>query len=254
MKQGDFTELAKAYINRPAYSNQIMTALLKHIGFTTNNNFKVADVGAGTGKMTKVLLEHGINVTAVEPNDNMREEGKSYTSDYEVEWFKGSGESTNLPSNNYDWVLMASSFHWTNHLNSLQEFSRILKDNGYFTAIWNPRNIENSPLHMEIENIIYEKIPTLKRVSSGNKNYTKKWEDIIKSTGHFKDVIFMETDHLEKMTIDRYIGAWRSVNDIRAQAGEELFNEILIEIENKIKHLQHIEVPYKMRAWTAQKV
>lgn len=254
MKQGDFTELAKNYINRPAYSQQIILAILKYLDFEKSQDFRIADIGAGTGKMTKVLLDMGLNVSAVEPNNEMRNEGIIYTKNHNNIWLKGNGEETNLSGNTFNWVIMASSFHWTDPKRSLPEFSRILKKDGYFTAIWNPRNIESSPLHVEIEDIIYKKIPSLNRVSSGGKAHTKKWEEIIVSTGHFSDVIFMETDHVERMSIDRYMGAWRSVNDIRSQAGEKLFAEILTEIENKIKNLPVIEVPYKMRAWTAKKI
>ena len=62
----------------------------------------------------------------------------------------------------------------------------------------------------------------------------------------------METDHTEIMSKERYLGAWRSVNDIRSQAGVEKFEIIMKMIENKIAHLDMIEVPYKMRSWTAQ--
>ena len=46
---------------------------------------------------------------------------------------------------------MASSFHWTDPNLSLPEFYRILKSNTFLTIIWNPRNIKNSKLHVEIE-------------------------------------------------------------------------------------------------------
>ena len=254
MKQGDFTELAKSYINRPAYSYQIINALLKYMEYD-KNNFTTADVGAGTGKLTKVLLEMGVNVShAVEPNDQMREEGINYTKAFSTKWLKGSGEITSLDNNSVNWLTMASSFHWTDPAKSLPEFSRVLKPGGYFTAIWNPRNIASSKLHTEIEDIIYQIAPNIQRVSSGSKSHTKNWDEILISTGHFKDVIFMEVDHTEIMSIERYMGAWRSVNDIRAQAGEEKFSLILKTIEDKIKHLQEIAVPYKMRSWTAQNV
>jgi ubiquinone/menaquinone biosynthesis C-methylase UbiE len=254
MKQGDFTDLAKNYINRPDYSNLIMQSLLKIVDFPIKkNNFKVADVGAGTGKMTKVLLELGLNVDAVEPNSEMRKEGVNYTKDYNIIWTEGSGEKTNLKSDSYDWAIMASSFHWTDHKKSLPEFYRILKPDSYFTIIWNPRNIEKSPIHLEIEEIIYRNLPSLKRVSSGGKSHTKNWEDILIETGHFKDVIFTEVEHNEIMSIERYMGIWKSVNDIRAQAGEVLFNKILIDIESKINYLKEINVPYKMRSWTAKR-
>lgn len=252
MKLGDFTELAKNYINRPAYSKHIIRAILGYAGYSQSSDFKIADIGAGTGKLTKVLLELGLHVTAVEPNSQMREEGISYTSTYNVEWLEGSGEVTTLPDSSFDLAIMASSFHWTDPQRSLPEFKRILKPGGYFSAIWNPRNIQSSELHTDIENSIYEIAPNIKRVSSGSKTHTREWEEVITSTGDFKNVIFMETDHTEIMSKERYLGAWRSVNDIRSQAGKEKFEEIMKMIEGKIAHLEMIEVPYKMRSWTAQ--
>src|SRR4051812_28022659 len=109
MKQGDFTELAKNYINRPAYSLQIINAMLKYMDFNKKTD-SVADVGAGTGKLTKVLLDSGLNVPfAVEPNDQMREEGVIYTAGHNIKWVKGSGEITNLDSKSVNWLTMASS-------------------------------------------------------------------------------------------------------------------------------------------------
>lgn len=89
-------------------------------------------------------------------------------------------------------------------------------------------------------------------MSSGTQN-TKNWEEILVSTGHFKDCFFMECDYKELWSKERYIGAWHSVNDIQAQAGKERFEAILEMIKSKISSLQNIEIPYKIRAWTAQK-
>ena len=132
-------------------------------------------------------------------------------------------------------------------------FSRILKNNGYFSAIWNPRNIQISEFHTNIENNIKKIVPELQRVSSGSQN-TKQWEYVLVSTGNFKDCIFMETDHMEIMSKDRYMGVWHSVNDIQAQAGDERWQEIIKMIEYEIKNLDSIEVPYKIKVWTAKKV
>ena len=68
----------------------------------------------------------------------------------------------------------------------------------------------------------------------------------------FANVFFMEAPHLINMSKERYIGVWRSVNDIQAQAGSELFNEILNEIENMIQDLETVPMYYKTRAWTVQ--
>jgi SAM-dependent methyltransferase len=255
MQQGDFTQLAKQYINRPAYSQKLLEDLLKVMDYSEKkSSFKIVEVGAGTGKLTKMLLEMGLSVIAVEPNDAMREEGILYTKDFRrVIWLKGSGEETNVASKTADWVVMASSFHWTNPQKSLPEFARILKDDGCFTAIWNPRNIEISELHTNIENKIKMIVPGLQRVSSGSQS-TKRWEYVLSATGDFKECLFMETDHLEIMSKDRYMGAWHSVNDIQSQAGKERWQEILAMIDQETEGLGAIEVPYKIRAWTVKKV
>ena len=88
-------------------------------------------------------------------------------------------------------------------------------------------------------------------MSSGQQN-TKAWNQVLVSTGDFKDRFFMECDYKEVMSKERYIGAWHSVNDIQAQAGEQRWQEILM-IENNIKDLEVIEIPYKIRAWTVRK-
>lgn len=253
MQQGDFTQVAKHYHNRPAYSQMLLEKLILCVSDgSIPPPLKVVEVGAGTGKMTRMLAEMGLSVIAVEPNDNMRNEGIAYTRGLSVDWKKGSGEETFLPDSCADWVIMASSFHWTDPKKSLPEFARILKSGGYFTAIWNPRYIEENSLFDEIEKEIKIIVPELQRISSGKQN-VKKWEEILISTGDFKDCFFMECDYQETMSKERYLGAWHSVNDIQAQAGSERWEKILKMIEGEISNMNEIIVPYKIRAWTAKK-
>jgi len=252
MKQGDFTLLAKAYINRPGYSLSVLQMLARNAG-SSRSEFKVADVGAGTGKLTENLSEIGLSGHAVEPNDAMREEGMRLSQQgVKFDWRKGSGEETNLPDKSVDWVLMGSSFHWTDAPRALKEFRRILKPGGYFTAIWNPRDLERSELQQSIDKMIHSYVPTLNRVSSGSKKYTEGLEETLTAGGTFSDLIFVEATHEITMDFDRYMGAWRSVNDIRAQAGEAKFNEILSEIENMVRGQKQIVMPYRTRAWTVR--
>lgn len=255
MKQGDFSEVAKHYHNRPAYSSMLIEKLIKCVNDKNKPILDVVEVGAGTGKLTKMLADDfNLNINAIEPNDNMREEGIKFTQNSKnIIWHKGSGEETNMPSASADWVIMASSFHWTDPKKSLPEFARVLNGGGYFTAIWNPRHIIKGSVFYEIEEEIKNIIPELNRVSSGTQN-VKKWEEILVSTGDFKDCFFMECDYFELMDKQRYLGAWHSVNDIQAQAGKERWKEILKMIENKISSMDMIKIPYKIRAWTVKKV
>ena len=56
------------------------------------------------------------------------------------------------------------------------------------------------------------------------------------------------------MTRERYLGIWQSVNDIRAQAGPYAWDEILAAIKDLMSEHEHIDVPYRTRAWTVQRV
>ncbi len=252
MKQGDFTKLAKDYINRPGYSLEVLKMIGRYAGMD-REGFRVADVGAGTGKLTENLSEIGLRGCAVEPNDAMREEGvKAFEGNDSFQWSKGFAEHTGLKDSSFDWVLMGSSFHWADTGEALGEFHRILKPGGFFTAIWNPRNIEGNELHEKIEAMITETVPELKRVSSGSKNNIGDIEGKLLSTDFFSNLVFVEASYDISMSKERYVGAWRSVNDIQAQAGPERFEKIIKYIEEIIEPYPEIVVPYKSRAWTVQ--
>lgn len=259
MKHGDFTDLAKFYVDRPGYSynvlNCIQAYMLQKNPDKNDEGIKFADVGAGTGKLTENLINLEIKMDgfAVEPNDAMRTEGKKVFEQVEcVKWLEGAAEETNLPDSCVNWVLMGSSFHWADAPRAMKEFHRILKQGGFFTAIWNPRNIESSQLHMEIEQIVYDEIHTNKRVSSGNKITYDDMAERMMSTGYFDNMFFIEAEYEECMTVERYMNIWKSVNDIQVQAGEEGFRRILNNIENKLDGMSEITVPYRSRAWTVQ--
>ena len=251
MKHGDFTDLAKYYVDRPGYSTTLLSYIKANIQNELKRELVVADVGAGTGKLTENLEQIGLTGFAVEPNDAMRAEGqKLFASRDTFAWKAGTAEMTNLPDDSVDWVLMGSSFHWTDAPKATEEFRRILKPGGFFTAIWNPRDIKRSELHTEIEDMIYDEVPNMKRVSSGG---TVTTEIMLDKLGDiFEDLIFMECMHEEIMTKERYINIWRSVNDIQVQAGVDGFNRILNNIDNILKDYTEIAVPYKSRAWTAR--
>ena len=66
----DYSEHASHYDKRADYSSEAIGELLRATGCTPTT--PVAEVGAGTGKLTKELLKHGLTVRSVEPNDAMR--------------------------------------------------------------------------------------------------------------------------------------------------------------------------------------
>ncbi|KAF6628188.1 class I SAM-dependent methyltransferase [Paenibacillus polymyxa] len=251
MKLGDFTELAKNYRYRNSYSLIVLKALSNFV-CRIPGDVIVADIGAGTGKLTENLIELGLTGVAIEPNAAMRAEGINLLNGKGFKWLVGSAEATGLPDSSVDWILMGSSFHWTDQQVALREFYRVLKPSGYFTAIWNPRDIEHSEIEQKVEQIIHRLAPNIKRVSSGAMKYTSHLEALLISSGLFSDVIYIEAPHEALMKKEDYIGAWRSVNDIQSQAGTEIFEAIIKEISMILSEQDYVRAPYRSRSWTVR--
>jgi ubiquinone/menaquinone biosynthesis C-methylase UbiE len=254
MKHGDYTGLAGDYAKfRPGYAPQVATAILSYVG-RDPAGIDAVDVGAGTGIWTRTLAARGLrSVIAVEPNDDMRGQGIETSRGTDIVWRKGSAEATGLPDASADLVSMASSLHWTDFDKACDEFHRILRPGGAFAALWNPRYIEANPLLVEIETQITRLKPDLRRVSSGRSGITERLTDMLSAKRQFAEVLYLEGRHSQRQTPEQYLGAWRSVNDLRVQLGPELFQQFLEVTEKRIAGLAAIETTYLTRAWVARR-
>jgi SAM-dependent methyltransferase len=254
IKHGNFDALAGDYAQyRPGYAPSIVPAVLSLVGRPARE-VDAVDMGAGTGIWTRLLAAQGLrSVTAVEPSDEMRRHGLLSAPQDKIVWRRGTAEDTGLPSHAYDFVSMASSFHWTDFDRACAEFQRILRPGGRFVALWNPRMIELNPLLVEIEQEITRLNPEVKRVSSGRSGLTDRLTDMLWAKPGFEDVVYLEARHVARQTAEQYLGAWRSVNDLRVQLGPDLFTRFLDFVERKTAGLGEIETTYLTRAWAARR-
>jgi SAM-dependent methyltransferase len=96
---------------------------------------RVLDLGAGTGKLTLGLSALGLDVTAVEPDPEMRVELEravpSATS------LAGQAERIPLPDTAVDAVFIGQAFHWFDVPVALTEIGRVLRPGGVCVPMWN---------------------------------------------------------------------------------------------------------------------
>lgn len=254
LKAGDFTGLASDYSqSRPDYCQSVLNALIGLLDKSASA-IDFVDVGAGTGIWTRMVFDKGLkSITAIEPNDDMRQNGITDSAAKNIKWLPGNAEKTGLPASSCDWLTMASSFHWAEFDVATREFHRILRPGGRFTALWNPRLIDVNPLLVEIEAHLQTLQPNIKRVSSGRSGITETLADQLRASPYFEDVVYLEGRHVIPMSKDRYLGAWRSVNDLRVQLGPLKFDAFLDFVEKRIAGLDVIEATYLTRAWSARR-
>ncbi|HVS90688.1 MAG TPA: class I SAM-dependent methyltransferase [Mucilaginibacter sp.] len=126
---------------RPGYPPEVINYLEKECNLSPGS--VMADVGAGTGIFTKLLLELGFTVYAIEPNYAMRHEADRQLKNFPAYHSKsGTAESTGLKQDSVDLVVCAQAFHWFNTPETKSEFQRILKPGGQVALVWNNRDIE----------------------------------------------------------------------------------------------------------------
>ena len=149
-----FTKTVDHYTKyRPSYPQEIIQLLINKKILAQNS--VVADLGAGTGIFTKLLLEQGNIVYAVEPNQAMRTAA-------ELELIRhpnfrsvaATAEDTTLPGHSIDLITVATAFHWIDASKAKTEFQRILKPSGYVALLWNVRDQENSALQRDYEHLL----------------------------------------------------------------------------------------------------
>lgn len=96
---------------------------------------RVLDLGAGTGKLTRQLVDAGHDVVAVEPSPQLRAELAAYVP--EAELLEGGAEQIPLPDSDVDAVLVGQAFHWFDQDRALPEIARVLRPGGRLGLLWN---------------------------------------------------------------------------------------------------------------------
>jgi SAM-dependent methyltransferase len=130
---GSFGAAAAIYERaRPSYPVEAVDWLLPE------GSPRVLDLGAGTGKLTRMIAERGIEVEAVDPSAQMLAELSQVLPS--VPTHVGSAEQIPLPDDSFDAVVVAQAWHWVDVPRAAAEVARVLKPGGQLGLVWNDRD------------------------------------------------------------------------------------------------------------------
>ncbi len=149
-----FSDRVEDYVRyRPGYPPEVLDLLRAECGLQPSHI--VADIASGTGMFSRLLLENGNSVFAVEPNTEMREMGVRQLESYNrLISVAGTAEETTLGSASVDFVTAAQAAHWFDLPRARAEFARILRPEGWCVLIWNERRTETTAFLRDYEQLL----------------------------------------------------------------------------------------------------
>ncbi len=140
---------------RPRYPVEVIDLLRQHCGLTPAS--VIADIGAGTGMLAELFLQHSNSVFAIEPNRAMRSACGDLGSQHpNLTCVDGSAEATTLRDHCADFVTVGQALHWFHLERARAEFVRILQPGGWCAVIYNERRTGGDRFHNGYERILRE--------------------------------------------------------------------------------------------------
>lgn len=149
-----FTDRVADYVRyRPAYPTALGATLRDQVGLSSSS--VVADVGSGTGISTAMLLDLGVKVHAVEPNEAMRHAAEQLLAARSgFHSVAGTAEATALPTASCDLVTAGQAFHWFDVDGARAEFQRILRPGAPVALFWNRRSVDGTAFLAGYEDLL----------------------------------------------------------------------------------------------------
>lgn len=128
-----FAGVAEAYDRaRPSYPADALAWLVQ------GEKMRVLELGAGTGKLTELLVAAGHDVIATDPLPEMLDQLKRRIPG--VATAVATAERIPLASRSVDVIVCAQAFHWFDHDVALPEIARVLRPGGTLALVWNMRD------------------------------------------------------------------------------------------------------------------
>jgi SAM-dependent methyltransferase len=122
---------------RPEYPAEAVEWMLQPAN-RPGRALRVADVGAGTGKLTRVVVGLGAEVVAIDPDGQMLETLRAHVEG--VPTLEGTAEDVPLADGSLDAVVVGQAWHWVDPGRASAEAARVLRSGGVLGLIWNIRD------------------------------------------------------------------------------------------------------------------
>lgn len=196
---------------RPSYPSEVID-LIKSL---CDQPDIIIDIGAGTGKFTRLLGPIGAKqIIAIEPVAAMRENLRNIPIVTEI--IDATAEHIPFDDHTVDIIVSAHAFHWFATERTLAEFNRVLKPNGYLVLVWNnPDNSKREWAEKLSEYVDSHNVYEAERYKS------KEWKNVFNNQKYFSPLQETRFSHTQRVTRELVIGRILSTSYIAVLSSEQ---------------------------------
>jgi SAM-dependent methyltransferase len=223
---------------RPTYPPQAVDLLVRELGIGPGST--VLDLGAGTGKLTRLLQPTGATLVAVEPVETMR---RHLAAVADAQVLEGTAEAIPLEAASIDSVVVGTAFHWFRGDEALGEIARVLKPGGGLGLVWN-----NPDLDVDWVAEIWNLVGTKRRSAPRNRDLS--WKEAFASARRLTPLRHRRFSHSQQLGLDGLIARVRSIAFVASLPSAE--REGLLERVREIARshpgldgVDRLELPYR---------
>ena len=205
----------------------------------------VLELGAGTGKLTEVLVGLGHDVFATDPDDAMLDILSGKLPD--VRATSGTAEQIPTGDSLYDVVVVGQAFHWFDHAKALAEIGRVLRTGGRLAVVQNERD-ERIPWVRKLGKLIGKQTGL---TDEGGFDPTS----ILDDSGFFSAVeaqTFRHWQVVDRHSIQDLVQSRSNIATLEPEAQEQKRREVLAFYDDYGRGMDGMQLPYNCRAWRAQ--
>jgi SAM-dependent methyltransferase len=201
-----------------------------------------ADVGAGTGALTRRLAERAASVIALEPDPRMLEVLKRRSP--EISAVRSWAENLPIDSGQLDAVMISSAWHWMDPERTVAEIGRVLRSGGVLGVIWNgaDRSVD------WVSELLGTREP-----SPGDANRTSRHRFALPQSALFDSVEGTTIPWTRSMNRLELVGLAETYNSMITMSPDEMARELsrVESVASSLAGEDTVEIPMGCRCWRA---
>ncbi|TIC85094.1 class I SAM-dependent methyltransferase [Nocardioides sp. GY 10113] len=207
---------------------------------TGDQPLTVLELGAGTGKLTRHLVDLGHDVHATDPDPAMLD--RLARSVRVTRLSQTAAEEIPAPDAAFDLVVVGQAYHWFDKERALPEIARVLKRGGELALVWNVRD---------------ERVPWVRRLGNliGRQDVTSAGPDeALHDSPYFgpvQEATFKHWQVVDRVSIQDLVLSRSNVATLPAEEREALVADVLDFYDDYGRGMDGMQLPYLTQCYRA---